>query len=353
MRGYRERTLAAEALLRVADHLAECADCRGKLRLAARSGEALAGLRQAIESHLSAEQLQQFVDGKLDVSARAGVEQHLAWCAECRSDVQALRDFAKAQPAIATLARPARIGWLAAAAAVLLAAIGLGVWLRRSVEVAALSDAGKRISLDSRGRLAGADGLSPEQTASVRRVLLGEALLPSVNLSELQLPRGTLMGAHEAARFHLVAPVGTAVRSARPELRWTARGPKAVYVVTLKNLATGRIIGSPSLSDLAWTPTQPLQRGVIYAWQVAVTFDRREEVAPSPPSPQARFLVLDANTVAQLDSLPPSHLVRATLDTEAGLLDEAEAQAKALADENPGSAIASNLVRRIRTLHNP
>ena len=353
MKGYSERTLAAEALLRVADHLAECEDCRGKLRLAGRSGEAFAELRQAVESHLSAEQLQQLIDGVLDASTLAAVEQHLAWCRECHSDVQALRDFAKARQATAKLARPAHTWWLAAAAAVLFAAIGLGVWLRRPVEIAALNDAGTRISLDSLGRLQGAAGLSPEQTASLRRVLLGAELPTSAHLSELQSPRGTLMGTQAAAGFQLVAPVGTVVRSSSPVLRWIARGSKASYVVTLKNLATGRVISSPSLGDLAWTPSQPLQRGVIYAWQVAATLNGREEVAPSPPSPQARFLVLDANTAALLDGLPPSHLVRATLDAEAGLLDEAETEAKALAEENPGSAIASNLLRRIRSLRNP
>lgn len=353
MKGYSERTLAAEALLRVADHLAGCEDCRGKLRLAGRSAEAFAELRQAMESHLSADQLQQLIDGTLDASTRAAVQQHLAWCAECHSDVQALRDFAKAQQATAKLARPAHTWWLAAAAAVLFAAIGLGVWLRRPVEVAALNDAGTRIVLDSQGRLAGAAGLSPEQTESIRRILLGAELPPSARLSELQSPQGMLMGTPEAAGFQLVAPLGDAVRSSSPQLRWTARGPKATYVVTLKNLTTGQVISSPSLGDVAWTPSQPLQRGTIYAWQVAATTKGREEVVPRPPSPQARFLVLDANTAAQLDSLPPSHLVRATLDAEAGLLDDAETEAKALAEQNPGSAVASNLLRRIRSLRNP
>jgi hypothetical protein len=353
LNGYRGRTLAAEALLRIADHLAVCEDCRGKLRLVERTGEAIAELRQAVESHLSAEQVQHFVDGELGAGERADVEQHVAWCTECSSDVQALREFAKAQQPPVAVARRVRSWWLATAAAVLLTAIGLGVWLRRPVEVAALNDVGRRITLDSRGRLVGAAGLSSTQAESVRRVLMGAALVPSVNLNELQLPRSSLMGTQEVAGFRLVAPVGTAVRSSSPELRWTARGSRAEYVVTLKNLATGQVISSPSLRDLAWAPSQPLQRGVIYAWQVAASLDGREEVAPSPPSPQARFLVLDANTAARLDSLPPSHLVRAALDTEAGLLDEAELEAKALENENPASAIASNLLRHIQSLHNP
>ena len=347
--GYLDRTLAPEVLLRVMGHLAECEDCRSKLRSAMHSGIALAELRQTLEDHLSAEQLQEFVDGELDVDQRARLEQHLKWCADCHSDVQVLQEFAKAQrPSVAAF--PARGWWLAAAAAVLLAAAGLGVWLRRPVEVASLNDAGVKISLDSQGNLKGLNGLSPEQTKTVRGVFEGAALRFPANLDELQPQRGTLMGSPAAANFHLVAPVGTVVRSASPELHWTSRGSDATYIVTLKNLTSGQIISSRSLRALTWTPAEPLQRGAIHAWQVAASLDGQEEIAPAPPSPQARLLILDASTAARLDRLPPSHLLRATMYAEAGLLDDAELEAKALADENPGSPVASGLLHRIQSL---
>lgn len=350
--GYRERTLAPEALLRVTAHLAACEDCRSNLRSTLRSGAALAELRQALEEHLSSVRLQEFVDGELDAKERAEVDQHLAWCTDCRSDVEALREFAKSQrPRV--VAFPAPGWWLAAAAAVLLAAAGLGVWLRRPVEIASLNDAGMRIVLDSNGRLAGLNGLSAEQMKSIRGVFQGAALQPPANLGELQPQRGTLMGSPAAARFRLVAPVGTAVRSERPEFHWTSRGPHAMYIVTLKNLTSGQITSSPPLHILAWTATEPLQRGAIYAWQVAASLDGHEEIAPAPPSPQARLLVLEASTAARLDSLPPSHVLRATAYTEAGLLDDAAREAQALTDENPGSPVAASLLHRIESLrHN-
>lgn len=347
--GYRERTLAPEALLQVTGHIAGCEDCRLKLRSAMRSGVALAELRQTIEDHLSAQQIQQFVDGELAVVERPGVAEHLAWCAECHSDVQALQEFAKAQrPRVVVF--PTRHWWLAAAAAVLLGALGLGVWLRRPVEIASLNDAGIRIALNSRGRLEGIAGLSAEQTKSLRGVFEGAALLPSVYLSAIQPPQGTLMGSQTPASFRLTAPVGTAVRSSNPEFRWTSRGPNTTYIVTLKNLTSGQIISSPSLHALTWTPAKPLPRGSVYAWQVAALLDGQEEVAPAPPSPQARLLVLDATTAARLENLPPSHALRAALYAEAGVMDEADAEAKALAEENPGSPVAAGLLHRIQSL---
>lgn len=345
LNGYRERTLTPEALLHVTGHLAECEDCRSKLR----SGSALAELRRSLEEHLSSEQLQEFVDGQLDAEERAGVEQHLARCADCHSDVQALQEFAKAQrPRV--VAFPARGWWLAIAAAALLAAAGLGVWLRRPVEVASLNDGGAKIALDSQGRLKGLAGLSAEQVESIRGVFDGAALRPRLNLGELQPQRGALMGSRVTANFNLVAPVGTAVRPERPEFQWSSRGPNVTYIVTLKNLTSGEIVSSPPLHSLTWTPTESLQRGAIYAWQVAASLDGQEEIAPAPPIPQARILILDLSMAARLENLPPSHMLRATTYAEAGLFDDALLEARALADENPGSPVAAGLLHRIERL---
>jgi hypothetical protein len=340
--GYRKRTLEPDSLLQVTAHLDVCDECRAKLRRLVSAGETLAKMRQSFQSHLTAEQMQCYVDEELDSEARADVERHLDLCAECASDVQALREFAKA--------RPARRWWLGAVAAALVIALGAGVWLLRPAVIAAVNDEGIRIALDARGQVKGIAGLSPRQIESVRRSLRNEALAPAVNLAELQPPGSSLMGSPPAASFHVVAPVGTAVRSSRPELRWTARGPAATYIVTLKNIASGDVISSPPLQTLSWKPGNPLQPGALYAWQVAASVKGREELVPNPPSPQARFLVLDASTVGRLDNLPQSHLVRATLYAEADLLDDAQREAETLEKENPESKIARGLFQRIQGL---
>ncbi len=350
--GYCARGLEPVALLQVTDHLAECETCRAELRRM-QTGTGAAELRQSFESHLPAERLQRFVEGGLDPGERTVAEQHITSCEDCASDVRNLREFANtlAAPPGKRKAGPFRGWWLAAVAAMLLVAVALGVRLRqRPAVVASVNDSGTRITLDSDGRLAGITGLSAEQTGYVLNALRGGPLTPLVNLSELRPPRGALMGKPGTVSFRLVAPVGSVVRSPSPELQWTAREPGAIYIVTLRNLASGQVVSSPPLHALAWTPREPLQRGAIYAWQVAASVDGREEVAPSPPNPQARFQVLDSSDAVRLDNLPMSHLVRAILYTHAGLLDEAQKEAEDLAKENPNSSVAEGLLQRIRSM---
>src|SRR5271163_987105 len=122
MHAYRDRTLMGESLLRATGHFAECEDCCRKLRLLAAPGPALAELRNLLETHLSGDALQQFVDGELNEGARLEIEQHLEQCSECRTDVAALRQFAS------TWKKPSR-RWMAVAAGVIVAAgIGIGLW---------------------------------------------------------------------------------------------------------------------------------------------------------------------------------------------------------------------------------
>lgn len=347
--GYQKRTLQADSLLRVTGHLAECEQCRSSLRHLAGIGASMQDLRQWLEIHLTAEQLQQFIDGELDSGARTRVERHIDTCVECASDVEALREFANSPAVSRSKARYAWRWWLAAAAALVIA-FGVRIWLRRPAVIAALNDAGGRITLNSHGQVEGVAGLSSQEMESVRHTLQGNTLAVHVNLSELEPPAGSLMGSSAPAVFHLVTPVGTAVRSTRPELHWSPRGPAATYVVTLKNIASGQVTSSPPLSSLTWTPNEPLLPGALYAWQVAASVDGHEELAPSPPSPEARFLVLDAATVTRLDNLPQSHLVRATLYADAGLLDDAQREAEALEEENPASNVASELLKHIHSL---
>jgi Putative zinc-finger len=346
---YLARDLQPDALLRVTDHLTDCEDCRARLRLRARTGETLGELRQTIEMHLTADQLQRFVDGDMQPEEHSRIDAHLQSCAECAGDVRELQVFASTPARPMQPSRPVSRWWLAAAAAIVLA-LGLGLWLRRPVVVVSLNDEGRRVSLDSRGVVEGVAGLSGDELASVRRVLERAALVPTESLAELQPPRSSLMGSEPVASFRVLSPVGIVVRSSAPELRWTTRHPSATYVVTLKNLASGKIVSSPVLHELSWTPVQPLERGAVYAWQVAASLHGQEEIAPSPPSPQARFRVVSAGAAERLVNLPASHLARAVFELETGLLDDAEQDATALLQDNPGSAIASDLLRNIRAL---
>jgi predicted Zn-dependent protease len=69
--------------------------------------------------------------------------------------------------------------------------------------------------------------------------------------------------------------------------------------------------------------------------------------------PEARFLVLAAEAEAELArrlaSARGSHLVVGVLLAEAGVLDEAERELRALAAANPGQADVQRLLAGLRT----
>jgi len=341
--GYRERKLDPAALLRATAHISECAECQRKVREMVDVG----ALVNVLSAHLSAEELQEYVDGASEPANRARIETHLRRCADCAQDIAELREFSRTRTR-----PPAWRSAMAAAAAVVLIAGGVMVWSRRAPAVlVALEDSGRQVTLDAGGRLHGIEGLSGNQADSVRSVLAGGSLAPPDLLRDLQPAGGTLLGPSEAPAFKLVGPVGTAVLSATPELKWTEWKPNATYIVTLRNLSSGRTISSLPLAAPEWTPSEPLQPGSAYTWQVAGTVGGLEEVIPRPPQPQAKFLVLDAAQAALLQRLPDSHLLRAIAYAQAGLLDDAEREARALQAENPGSSFAVRLSGQIESLH--
>jgi len=350
LRAYCGRTLAADDLLRVSGHIAECGNCRGKLRQLTSPSAAIQILRTHTEEHFSAEQLQQFIDGGLQQAQRRRIDEHLSWCAECRGDVESLRESARAWKKPAAAPRRA-VGWWLAAAAALLVAMGLSLWFQRPRVVVALSDGSGRVTLDSRGGLHGVAGLTTAQADSIRRVLTGGALRVPRILAELQPQPGALMGSANPPPFHLRSPVGTVVDSPVPTLRWTAWTPAATYIVTLKNLQSGQVVSSPVLNVPEWKPSQALRPGAIYEWQVAATWNGSEELAPTPPAPPARFQILASAQAQQLERLPESHLTRAIVFAEAGLMDRAKQEAEALAESNPGAPVAAALAREIEELH--
>ncbi len=345
--GFQKRQLAADTLLRVTDHAAECPECRRRLGAARDMGTQLADLKNSYAQHLSAQELQEYVDGVLVDEARRTIDNHLRQCTECNRDVAQLRGFARSY----RRTQPHRLRWMLAAAAVVLLAIGAGLWMRWPAPVVlAIQDGGQRVTLDTRGQVHGAGDLTSQQSQALTAVLSGGSLSPPPFLRELQPPASTLMGNSQAPPFRLVGPVGTAVLTSTPELRWTAWEPKATYIVTLQDLASGTTISSPPLSGLSWKPAQPLQLGAVYSWQVAGTSKGREELSPKPPQPPARFRVLDPAEAARLQTLPESHLLRAIFFAQAGLLDEADSEARALQSENPGSSFTARLSRQIQDL---
>jgi hypothetical protein len=80
-------------------------------------------------------------------------------------------------------------------------------------------------------------------------------------------------------------------------------------------------------------------------------------VAPVPPSPPARFRILEPARRADLErdraASAGSHLVLGVVFAQAGLLDDAERELRALARENPQSDLARRLLQSVEARRRP
>ena len=133
---FRERRLPAAGMLRVDAHLTGCAECRARLGVG--NGAARRVVQHVVASgaHLSFEQLEAMVDARVDPAQRATIEAHVAWCAQCRHELDDLTQAA-ASLRQRVPAKPAPRRWFAGsgswlpslALASLVAVVALGVLL--------------------------------------------------------------------------------------------------------------------------------------------------------------------------------------------------------------------------------
>ena len=165
------------------------------------------------------------------------------------------------------------------------------------------------------------------------------------------------MGAPQdpSAKFSLLSPMGIVVRDDRPRFSWQPLPRTSSYTVTVLTMLDSNpsiVATSPSLSTTTWTPPRALQRGRIYKWQVSAFRDGEAIISPAPPAPEARFRILDRGTDDELRRLERtnmrSHLVRGIFYAQAGLLDEAEREFRALAMANPKSPVAQGLLQSVK-----
>jgi Putative zinc-finger len=333
-------------------------------RLAAlfRSLGANAGVR---EDCPPAERIWAAIGRELSAGERAAIVDHLAVCPTCAEAwrlAMALGQERVSAPSRRLAARPT--WWLAAAAALILAT---GVVLWRQVQsgnvgpgrqtvnrppplIVALQDGNGRITIDAQGGVEAGRPLSEEFRARVRRALTqGQIDAPRDRLAALRDPPALLMG-DSTPGFEVIAPVATMVVSDRPTFEWCPLPAARGYQVTVSDFDDDyRVVAtSPEQQTTAWATPMPLARGRIYAWQVVARTPGGETKAPRPEAGEARFKVLtqsEADAVRRAEQVyTGSHLLLALVYAEAGLLDRADAELRALVAANPTSKEARELL---------
>jgi anti-sigma factor RsiW len=221
--------------------------------------------------------------------------------------------------------------------------------------IAELNDGESRVRLDRDGNLSGVDNLPPAYQRKIKQALRTQHIERSVMLSGLNRPESALMTSDEHANeFSVSEPIGKVTLSDRPTFQWTQLEGASAYVIEIYDENFNLVTASAPLTAATWTAVQPLRRGGIYSWQVKATKAGQEFRAPRPPARQAKFRVLDGDRAEELAkaqrAYASSHLTMGLLYADAGLLDQAEREFRALQRANPQSAVAKKLLGQVQGL---
>jgi hypothetical protein len=339
LQAYASGALPPGELLRVSDHLAGCADCRRSVRSAAPAPSL------ASEEALTYEVLADYLDDQLDPMRRlevcAQLQQSPRAAAEL-ADLILLRDETNALPASGKVVRfPGTFTkWLLPLAALFLIGVG-GFWWHAQQG---------RAGLVSNETLA---GLPPDLRATLTTALkTGHLKIPS-DIESLGRKHEILAGPpNEKPGFALVQPRATAIRDLRPHFAWTPRAGASSYRVLVVEMETGDLVANGKSNGTTWQPTAPLVAGEAYQWQVeALRGTEVIERVPRPPAPEARFAILTAQARADFEKIDAqnkgAHLVLAVAAAQVGLLQRAEEELRALAQENPQAKLPNEFLAQV------
>lgn len=225
--------------------------------------------------------------------------------------------------------------------------------------LASLKDGDIEYRLDRAGRLSGAESLSPKAQQLIQSALSGHRLEKSPSLAGIAGSPDSVLRAgpdetDALAGFALLRPIGKVTLSDRPNFQWSPLAGASNYIVEIYDEQFNLVLASPALTATSWIPSEALKRGTNYSWQVKLQKEGQEYVFPRPPAPQAKFRVLDrtkADEILQTQRNHPSaHLPLGLLYADAGLLDEAEREFRALLKANPDSSIARRLLSQAQAM---
>ncbi len=350
MAGYGRRALAPNELLAASDHLVECAECRERLD---REQPPLAG---AGEGSCSYEDLVAYLENDLDPLQRREISGLLARSPRARAELDDLVRFRAEMnrwPARdlgdeddeKVIAFPALLRWVLPLAAALAVAGAALWWNTRSSpdSILVLNDGGQRIEVRANGRVPALANLSDAQQRDISAAVRRGALDVPTQIAALAGHREALAGEASAPDpFRVQNPVATAVRDGRPNFEWTPLPGATSYRITIVDSTNGTAVTTAEMSGArpSWTPNESLTAGRTYQWQIeALRGTEVIERAPKPPQPEARFQVLTAAARQEVERAEAkagsSHLAKAVIDAQAGLLGEARQEVSALIEQNP------------------
>ncbi len=413
---YLSRQMKPAELLKADDHLAVCDLCFEQINDSSHAQKAVDFdfLQSSPEEsgHLRYEQLENYVDEKMDDIGREIADVHLEICADCTTEINGLLEMRKlievdSQKPI--FVQNAKTGsnqiwsflsgkyfpkFSFAALALLLAVSLFGVfWLLKresSTEIAVTppsnaglpqnredltqtptvnvqpnandvlpkntnSETNTGTNLPNQTAPPGEiESLPPQYQSEIQRDLADGRLTIPPEITQLNNQTGKLMsGGTQEIPFALSSPVGKIIQSNRPQFRWNKLAGAERYIVNIYDANFNKVAGSQQISAATWQVDKPLARNKIYLWQVTAIKDGEEIKSPVRPAPDAKFKVLDAVKSNEIEQAKRqygnSHLLLGILYANAGLLNEAENEFQKLLRKNPKSELARKLLRQVQS----
>lgn len=365
LKGYRDRALGLGELVAVDMHLGSCQTCRTALAALANQGSTAAvvsGIDQARFHHLSYEQMDDWVEDRLDSADRELVMAHIGLCPACARQLIAYQEYAPA------MAEPVRVAPIAATQPV---AVKRSWWAIFKEPQYALG-AAALISFFIITPLMKHSGEPPQPTGAIVAPANtgGESTVPSqpsqlfneaLSATELDaLPDSVRTGAKEAIEGSgrpaslrglepnsdatIEYPRSEVIEETQPVLKWQAFAlPGDSYDISLSD-ARGLLSRRAGISETQWTPSSPLLRDHIYT----------VEVASGGVKHRATFKVLSSKQEQDLQSIRAahgtSHLVMGAVSEDLGLLTAAQQQFEAMAKEGGKTQQAAKLLERVEAL---
>lgn len=218
--------------------------------------------------------------------------------------------------------------------------------------VASLNDAGGMIQLDVNGFVHVPGGVEHGQETLLADVMKEKALPLAALPSDLAAPPGTLLGPSKPDEFAPLGPLSAIVYTDRPEFRWQALAGATAYEVQIFDSGFRQLDSSGKIRQTSWTPVRPLPRGGLYQWQVIAYRGDDTVRTPTPPAPDARFRILNAQTFEKVEAArtgaQPAHLLAAILLAKAGMKEEARKELESLAAENPDSQLVKEITDKLQ-----
>lgn len=301
-----------------------------------------------------------YVDGRVDAADREWIESHADDCRICAEDISDLRDMQRALTPMAADATPApvrRPRWLLAGSAVAAAAVVL-IWFARPQHEAPVASEPASVSAAApsppAAPLPPSSPLTDHETALMASAI-ERGLLPRPSFDrEIRLPAGTLLSERDSAlTSRLTGPVGTAIDVTRPTFRWTPVSDATSYTVSVFDESFSEVASSGPLTGTSWTADVNLPRGRVLSWQVAIERPSGRITSPSPPQPEARFVVLSTERAQAIAAartrLASDPLALALVLSEAGLYEDAgRVLSTALSDQRYDQAQIKRLLASLR-----